>query len=156
MPRPHRLAAAFFVCLLSAAPAARAADIGGWYADQRKRESQIRCEEWVAQARRGADRELAYRVSLCYTNGWGVPEDAVAAEAWLRRAAERGHRDAQLALGDLLLLENRREAYRWYAIAAEANHPGAYVRRERIGALMDAADTDALRREARAWQPVPD
>ncbi len=135
---------------------ARAADIGGWYEAQRKREAEGRCAEWIAGAPRAADRDLAYRAGLCYLNGWGVPEDPVAAEAWLRRAAERGHRDAQLALGDLLLLDNRREAYRWYAIAAEANHPGAYVRRERIGALIDAADAAALRSAARAWRPLAD
>jgi len=148
--------AAVLACVPNLALPVRAADVGGWYAEQRKQESQSRCAEWIAQARPGADRDLAYRVGVCYVNGWGVPEDAVAAAAWLRRAAERGHQDAQLVLGDLLLLEHRREAYRWYAIAAEANHPGAYVRRERIGALMDAADTEMLRREARAWKPLPD
>jgi TPR repeat protein len=131
-----------------------AADIGGWFAEQRARESQARCAEWIARARGTVDPDLGYRVGQCYQNGWGVPEDKVAAEAWLRRAAERGHRDAQLMLGDLLLLENRREAFRWYAIAAEANHPGAHVRRERVARLMDPADAEALAREARDWKPA--
>lgn len=131
-----------------------AADIGGWFAAQQRHESQTRCAAWIAQARAAADSDLSYRVGQCYSNGWGVAEDRVAAEAWLRRAAERGHRDAQLMLGDLLLLENRREAYRWYAIAAAANHPGAHVRRERVARLMDPEDADALAREARAWKPV--
>jgi len=159
--RPHSATAPCRACLAAAALLAacwpvRAADIGGWYAEQRTQESQARCAGWIAQARQGADRELAYRVGQCYANGWGIPEDAVAAAAWLRRAADRGHRDAQLMLGDLLLLDDRRAAYRWYAIAAEADHPGAYLRRDRIGVLMDAADTAALRGEARAWQPLPD
>jgi TPR repeat protein len=143
-------------CLAAIAAPLGAADIGGWFAEQRQRDAQARCADWIAQARGTADADLSYRVGQCYANGWGIPEDRVAAEAWLRRAAERGHRDAQLVLGDLLLLENRREAFRWYAIAAEANHPGAYLRRERIVRLMDPADAEALAREARAWKPATD
>jgi localization factor PodJL len=93
---------------------------------------------------------------LCYWNGWGVPEDRIAAEAWLRKAAERGHHDAQLALGDLLRLEDLREAFRWYAIAAEANHPGAQVRRDRAGALLEPGARSAIQRAAQAWRPRAD
>jgi len=153
--RSPRAIAAALACVQALPLPAQAADIGGYFEDQRKREAQTRCADWIAQAQSAADGELAYRIGLCYANGWGVPGDAVAAEAWLRRAAERGHRDAQLALGDLLQLENRRAAYRWYAIAAEADHPGARIR-ERVGALMDAADTAALLREARSWKPLID
>ena len=75
-----------------------AADIGGYFHEARKQESQAQCPQWIAAAQRANDAELHYRAGLCYGNGWGVPADPVAAEAWLRRAAERGHRDAQLEL----------------------------------------------------------
>jgi TPR repeat protein len=151
LARPRLLALAVLAAL---GMPLRAADVGGWFAEQRTRESQMRCADWIAQARGASDPDLSYRVGQCYASGWGVPEDRVAAEAWLRRAAERGHRDAQLVLGDLLLLEDRREAFRWYAIAAAANHPGAHLRRERVARLMDPADAEALTREAGAWKPA--
>ena len=124
-----------------------AADIGGYFHETRKQESQAQCAQWIAAAQRAAEVDLEYRAGLCYWNGWGVPEDRVAAQAWLRKAAERGHPDAQLSLGDLVRFDDMREAYRWYAIAAEANHPGAHIRRDRLGRLLDAADRDAIQRE---------
>jgi uncharacterized protein len=136
-----------FLQLVFLACAAQAADIGGYFHDVRKRESQAECAPWIAAAQKDSAPELQYRVGLCYWNGWGVPEDRVAAEAWLRKAAERGHHDAQLSLGDLVRFDDMREAYRWYAIAAESNHPGAHIRRDRLGRLLDAADRDAIQRE---------
>lgn len=141
------LARWWFLQVVFLAFGAQAADIGGYFHDVRKRESQAECAAWIAAAHKEATPELQYRVGLCYWNGWGVPEDRVAAEAWLRRAAERGHPDAQLSLGDLVRFDDMREAYRWYAIAAESNHPGAHIRRDRLGRLLDAADRDAIQRE---------
>ena len=76
----------------------QAADIGGYFQEARKRESQTECVGWIAAAQTAASAEMQYRVGLCYWNGWGVPEDRLAAETWLRKAAERGHADAQLSL----------------------------------------------------------
>jgi hypothetical protein len=125
----------------------QAADIGGYFHEARKRESQSECAAWIAAAQKAPPADLQYRVGLCYWNGWGVPEDRVAAETWLRKAAERGHADAQLSLGDLVLMDDTREAYRWYAIAAESNHPGAHIRRDRVGRLLNAAEKEAIQRE---------
>jgi hypothetical protein len=133
------------------------ADIGGYFHEVRKRESQTECGTWIGAAQKAArEPEIQYRAGLCYSNGWGVPEDRVAAEAWLRKAAERGHREAQLTLGDLVRFDDMREAYRWYAIAAEANHPGAHIRRDRLGRLLEAADREALEREVKTWRPRTD
>ena len=142
--------------VLTAASATQAADIGGYFHEVRKHESQAQCAQWIAEAQRAPGPEVHYRSGLCYWNGWGVPEDHVAAEAWLRKAAERGHRDAQLTLGDLVRFNDMKDAYRWYAIAAEANHPGAHIRRDRLGRLLDAASREALQREAQAWRPRTD
>lgn len=139
-----------------AATTVRAADIGGYFHEVRKRESQTHCAQWIAEALQVQKPELHYRVGLCYSNGWGVPEDRVAAEAWLRKAAERGHHDAQLTLGDLVRFDDMREAYRWYAIAAEANHPGAQIRLERLGRLLEATEREAILRAAQDWRPRTD
>jgi TPR repeat protein len=144
------------VAALLAWGTAAPADIGGYFHEVRKRESQSQCAEWVGMAQRSTDPDLLYRTGLCYSNGWGVPEDRVAAEAWLRKAAERGHREAQLTLGDLVRFDDMREAYRWYAIAAEANHPGAQIRRDRLGRLLEAAERNALEREVKTWRPRTD
>lgn len=142
--------------VLTSTAATQAADIGGYFHEVRKHESQAQCAQRIVEAQRAGGPELHYRTGLCYWNGWGVPEDHVAAEAWLRKAAERGHRDAQLTLGDVVRFNDMREAYRWYAIAAEANHPGAHIRRDRLGRLLDAADRDAIQREVQTWRPRTD
>jgi TPR repeat protein len=141
---------------LLVATTAQAADIGGYFHEARKRESETQCTAWIGAAQKSAAAEIQYRVGLCYSNGWGVPEDRIAAEAWLRKAAERGHHDAQLTLGDLVRFDDMREGYRWYAIAAEANHPGAQIRRDRLGRLLDATDRDAILREVKIWRPRTD
>ena len=86
----------------------QAADIGGYFQEQRKREALTECGRWLAAAQRESEPDLHYRVGLCYWNGWGVAEDRVAAEAWLRKAAERGHPDAQLSLDKIQLQRRER------------------------------------------------
>jgi TPR repeat protein len=114
-----------FLQFIFLAFAVEAADIGGYFHEVRKREAQTECAQWITEAQHGQKPELQYRAGLCYSNGWGVPEDQVA-------------------------------AYRWYAIAAEANHPGARIRRDRLGRLLESAEREAIEREVKIWRPRTD
>jgi TPR repeat protein len=58
--------------------------------------------------------------------GEGVEADPAAAEAWFRRAADRGHAAAMVNLGSLLVGQGagaEAEALGWFQRAADAGHP---------------------------------
>jgi len=82
-----------FVCALLAWLPARAADIGGWFADQQKAAAQPEsnpagdaCPQTIARAALDTTGIGAYHAALCYLQA-GKP-DPVAAQAWLSRSAE--------------------------------------------------------------------
>ncbi|MDO9597230.1 MAG: sel1 repeat family protein [Azoarcus sp.] len=70
------------------------------------------------------DPRAAYDLGLRYFRGDGVRQDSYKALTWMRSAAERGHLDAQKALGRLYLTgleemgSDPREAEKWLSIAA--------------------------------------
>ena len=43
-----------------------------------------------------------YALGICYRDGEGVPQDKAEAAKWLQKAAKHGHKDAQMALDELL------------------------------------------------------
>lgn len=70
------------------------------------------------------DPRAAYDLGLRYFRGDGVRQDSYKALTWMRSAAERGHFEAQKALGRLYLTgleemgSDAREAEKWLSIAA--------------------------------------
>lgn len=70
------------------------------------------------------DPRAAYDLALRFFRGDGVHQDSYRALQWMRDAAERGHLDAQKALGRLYLTgleemgSDPREAQKWLTIAA--------------------------------------
>jgi TPR repeat protein len=67
-----------------------------------------------------AHRDLG---SYYATGNWAAPKDLVQAVQWYRRAAERGHRDAQYNLGFMYVLgegvhSDPEEGLRWLRLAA--------------------------------------
>ena len=92
----------------------------------------------------------------------GVPKDAVEAVKWYRRAAERGHVDAQYAVGKLYNttegIRDYVQAHLWLDLAV--SHMPASDQRKRVAAardklarLMTPAQIEEARRLARAWKP---
>ena len=70
---------------------ARAADVGGWFADQQRpaapsTSSQNECAQAIREASSDTTALNAYRAALCYLQA-EVP-DPLAASAWLSRSAE--------------------------------------------------------------------
>ena len=45
-----------------------------------------------------------FEVGLCYKIGWGVEKDPVKAVEWFRKAADKGHKVAQINLEKVNLL----------------------------------------------------
>lgn len=82
----------------------------------------------VRPAAEGGDTDSQYVYGLMYAEG-GSPDHWIAAR-WYRRAAEKGHAQAQFKLGDLLdrgkgVPEDPDQAALWYRKAADAGHAGA-------------------------------
>lgn len=60
----------------------------------------------------------------------GLPKDPKTGAAWIRKAAEQNHANAQLELGNLLVEgrgvdEDRKGAHEWFRKAAENGNPNA-------------------------------
>ena len=69
------------------------------------------------------DVQSQYVFALMHTRFHGVPQDAVEAMKWIRKAAEQGHADAQFNLGAIYangegIPEDYVEAYAWWSVAA--------------------------------------
>ena len=69
--------------------------------------------------------------ALYATGHWTGPRDAVRAAEWYRRAAERGHADAQYNLGFMYLLgegvpANPVEGLRWLRLAADQEEESSF------------------------------
>jgi len=74
------------------------------------------------------DADAAFNLGQAYRLGKGVPLDLAQAQAWLDRAARKGHVDAQATLGLLMFQNgNRVGAMRWLKAAAEVGEPRALL-----------------------------
>jgi hypothetical protein len=76
---------------------------------------------------------------MLYAEGEGVPQDDGQAAMWYRKAAERGHADAQFLLGALYeegrgIPRDDAQAVYWYGKAAEQGHSYAP---SALGALIE-------------------
>ena len=77
---------------------------------------------------REAQRDLG---AFYATGNWTGPHDVVRAAAWYRRAADRGHADAQYNLGFMYLLgegvpSDSAEGLRWLRLAADQREESAF------------------------------
>ena len=94
---------ALLVCI-GLASAAQAADIGGWMQHKSRTDLPVdECTELIAQASRTAPQadgaaHSYYASGMCYLYSDRIGRDAVAASAWLTRAAELEHPLARRAL----------------------------------------------------------
>ncbi len=98
------------LCAALAPAMASAADVGGFFADQQKaqavaatRDAAATCAETIARAPTDGTALAAYRAGLCYLQA--KQPDALAAKAWLARAAELNFMPAHRLLRSLLIAE---------------------------------------------------
>ncbi|SFR81684.1 SPOR domain-containing protein [Sphingomonas jatrophae] len=80
---------------------------------------------WTDPAAAG-DADAQFNLAQAYKLGRGVPLDLRQAEAWYRKAADQGHRQAGAMLG-LIMFQNgdRKGALPWIQKAADAGDPRA-------------------------------
>lgn len=80
-------------------------------------------EEKCRSAKEQEEADAMYNRGKCYANGDGVQKDPVEAKKWYRKAAERGHVEAQYMLGRYCGSDG--EAVKWYRKAADQGHAEA-------------------------------
>ena len=74
-----------------------------------------------------------------------------------RRAAEQGHADGQLSLGNMYkrgqgVPQDNVQAYMWLDLAASQN-VAAFLNRDRVAAKMTPAEFAEAQKLAREWKP---
>lgn len=88
----------------------------------------------LAPLAQAGDRRAQTQLGLLYFFGRGVAEDEAAAYYWLKKAAEQGHVEAMLHLGNALVFganahklvaDPDRDAAQWYFLAASAGNADA-------------------------------
>jgi TPR repeat protein len=69
-----------------------------------------------------------FNIGVSYANGLGVPKNELEAARWFRKAADRGHANAQNRLGNIFQLSKQyAEAAVWYRKAADQGHTQAQI-----------------------------
>ena len=104
---------------------------------------------WSIGADQG-DLDATFLLGTLYENGLGVQKSDVRAERYYREAAEKGHTEAAVNLGRILLLHNAaNEAADWFRVAAEdGSVAGAY----NLGMLyLTGTDVPAQSEAALDW-----
>ncbi len=113
-----------------------------------------RALELLEPLARKDDAQAQFLIGLVYSNAWKElgDDDSFQAEKWFARAADNGHRMAQLMLADLYALDSERpeqlkRAAKWYLRAHNSGCPVAgrklaalYIKhRDRIGIEINTA-----------------
>jgi TPR repeat protein len=78
------------------------------------------------------DAEALYRKACAYRDGDGVPQDHAEAFRWFGIAAEKGHADAQVRLGECYhfgtgIAQDYAQAFHWFRMAAQQGHAEAQI-----------------------------
>jgi localization factor PodJL len=88
-----------------------------------------------------------------------TPQDYREAAKWFIQAASLGLADSQYNLGLLYerglgLEEDRKKAYFWYQIAAQAGDKEALQRSERLKRQLPPSDTESVSEQVGSWRPA--
>lgn len=78
---------------------------------------------------KSGDPSAQFLIGMVYSNAWNMigDDDAFKAEKWFSKAAENGHLQAQIMLGDLYAIDAHiparlHRALRWYQCARKSGH----------------------------------
>jgi TPR repeat protein len=98
----------------------------------------------------------AYCMVLIYKQGLGTPKDEVEAQKWLGRAAELGHPQAALELGEAYwrgegVKTDLVTAYMWIWLALSAKLPGAQQDEQALQKEMSPKQVEQAKRKANEW-----
>jgi TPR repeat protein len=98
----------------------------------------------------------AYCMAVIYRTGLGVAKDPAETAKWLMRAADLGHPQAILQLGEAYwkadgVKPDPVNAYMWILLAYRSRVPGAEQDEERIRKEMSAKDIEKAKKKADTW-----
>ena len=115
---------------------------------------------WLPLAEKN-DAEAQRNIGVMYQQGLGVPQDAVQAATWYRRAAEGGYAPAQYRMGLAYqsgagVKLDKVRAHAWFNLAAALLEPGherdnAVARRDALAQGMTVAERTEAERMASEW-----
>ena len=91
---------------------------------QPARENRSVDSRWIKFASKG-DSEDFYHLGIMFETGVGVEKSGKQARLWYQKAAEDGHRDAMVALGQMQIGTAPNQAANWFIKAAELGQPDA-------------------------------
>ncbi len=96
------------------------------------------------------DVESQFALARIYKDGTGVEINSIASTFWLRKAAQRGHKEAQYHLGNLLAeTNNDKEAIEWLEKASQQGHAQAGYS---LAALLSKEElTNHAHKDAWVW-----
>ncbi len=105
----------------------------------------------TAKAEKGDVDSMAKLADLYCRGGYHLDPDDQVCGMWMKRAAEKGHREAQYNLGMMFekgvgMKENLVEAYRWYSVSFTNGHLRSEVNAQRVWERLSATQrVDAKR-----------
>jgi len=115
---------------------------------------------YLKTAADGGDKTAQYLLGDLYFEGGSVPQDYDLAYAYTIKAAERGVVGAEFNAGlmtarGLGTVADPAAAYRWFALAARAQYPGAAHNRDAIRAQLNDAEQRQADAAVQSFRPSP-
>jgi len=114
--------------------------------------------QWYQRAAAEDFVPAQFQLAILFDHGPGV-QNSILAESFLRKASERGHREAQYMLGEYyyrgrVVPVDLTEAYRWWSLASASGLEVATVARRQVERILSGADLERGRRLVTEFRPV--
>ncbi|MFM7215208.1 MAG: tetratricopeptide repeat-containing serine protease family protein, partial [Verrucomicrobiota bacterium] len=117
-----------------------------------------RAVQWYQRAAAEDFVPAQFQLAVLFDHGPGV-QNSVLAESFLRKASERGHREAQYLLGEYyyrgrVVPMDLAEAYRWWSLASASGLEVATVARRQLERILPEGDRERGRRLVTDFHPI--
>lgn len=117
-----------------------------------------RAVQWYQRAAAEDFVPAQFQLAVLFDHGLGV-QNSVLAESFLRKASERGHREAQYLLGGYhyrgrVVPMDLAEAYRWWTLASASGLEVATVALRQLERILPEADRERGRRLVANFHPI--
>lgn len=117
-----------------------------------------RAVQWYQRAAAEDFVPAQFQLAVLFDHGPGV-QNSVLAESFLRKASERGHREAQYLLGEYyyrgrVVPMDLAEAYRWWSLASASGLEVATVACRQLDRILPEGDRERGRRLVAEFHPI--
>ncbi len=114
--------------------------------------------QWYQRAAAEDFVPAQFQLAVLFDHGPGV-QNSVLAESFLRKASERGHREAQYMLGEYyyrgrVVPVDLTEAYRWWSLASASGLEVATVAQRQVERILSETDRERGRRLVAEFRPI--